>query len=142
MASQDLGYDEWSRVDRVGPFTAYDDTLDMSRRRRRPHVSFSATLGLIVSLIALCAALSGLLAAAGFAVGVLGVLFSIAGMIAASRAFVTGHSLAILGVLLGLAAIVLSALAMTGRYAWPNSDTDEVARVHQWLVDWWPWLDQ
>jgi hypothetical protein len=41
-------------------------------------------------------------------------------MIAASRALVTGHSLAILGVLLGLAAIVLSALAMTGRHAWPK----------------------
>jgi hypothetical protein len=142
MASQDLGYDAWSRVDRVGPFTAYDDTLDMSVRRRRPRVSFSATLGLIVSLIALCATLSGLLAPVGFAVGVPGVLFSIAGMIAASRAHVTGRILAILGVLVGLTAIVLSALAMTGRYAWPNSDIDEVARVHQWLVDRWPWLDQ
>jgi hypothetical protein len=55
MASRDLRFDEWSQADRTGSFTAYDETLDMSRRRRRPHVSFSATLGLIVSLIALCA---------------------------------------------------------------------------------------
>lgn len=141
MASQNPGYSDWG-VDRVGPFTGYDDTLELSRRARRPRVSFTATLGLMVSLIALCATLSGLLAPAGFAVGVLGVLFSIFGLVAASRDHVTGHSLAILGVLFGLAAIVLSAVAMTGRYAWPNSDTNEVARVHQWLVDRWPWLDQ
>lgn len=142
MASQDFRYDQWGTADRVGPFTAYDDTIDLSRRRRRPRVSLTATLGLATSIIALCATLTGLLAAAGFTVGVLGVLFSIGGMIAASRPQLTGHSLAILGILVGLAAIVLSALAMTGRYAWPNSDTDEVARLHQWLVDRWPWFER
>ena len=141
MASQDFRYDEWSTADRVGPFTAYDDTTDLSRRRRH-RVSLTATLGLATSIIALCATLTGLLAAAGFTLGVLGVLFSIGGMIAASRPQLTGHSLAILGILVGLAAIVLSALAMTGRYAWPNSNTDEVARLHQWLVEQWPWLER
>jgi hypothetical protein len=142
MASQEFRYDQWGNADRVGPFTAYDNTIDLTRPRRRPRVSLTATLGLTTSLIALCATLTGLLAPAGFVIGVLGVLFSIAGMIVASRPQLTGHSLAILGVLVGLAAIVLSALAMTGRYAWPNSNTDEVARLHQWLVDRWPWLDR
>ena len=112
------------------------------RRRRRPRVSLTAALGLTISLIALCATLTGLLAPVGFTIGVLGVLFSITGMVAVSRPHLTGHSIAILGILAGLAAIVLAALAMTGWYTWPNSDTDEVARLHQWLVDRWPWLNR
>jgi hypothetical protein len=136
MASQDFRYGQWTE-----PFTAYDDTLDLTRRRRH-RVSLMATLGFTTSLVALCAALTGLLAPAGFTIGALGVLFSITGMVAASRPHLTGHSIAILGVLAGLAAVVLSAVAMTGRYAWPNSGTDEVARLHEWLVDRWPWLDR
>jgi hypothetical protein len=103
-------------------------------------VSAWATLGLIVSIVGLCATLTGLLAPEGFALGIIGFLISIAGLIGASRPGVTGHSLALLGVIFGGAAVVLAVLAMTGSFSWPNSSTNEITRWHTWLVAHWSWL--
>lgn len=122
-----------------------DDTPTTAETVERPrwaHVSTAATVGLIISIVALCATLTGLLAPEGFALGVLGVLVSVVGMRGANRPGVTGHSLATIGLLAGLAAVVLAVVAMTGDYTWPNSETNEVTRAHDWLVDRWSWLDR
>jgi hypothetical protein len=110
--------------------------------RRWVRVSAWASLGLIVSLVALCATLTGRLAPEGLALGVIGVLISIRGVVGASRPGITGHSLAILGLLAGLAAAGLGWAAITGRLTWLSSHTDEVSRWHDWLVTYLPWLDR
>jgi hypothetical protein len=42
--------------------------------------------------------------------------------------------------LAGLVAVALAVIAMTGRFAWPYSRTDEISRWHTWLVAHWSWL--
>jgi hypothetical protein len=37
---------------------------------------------------------------------------------------------------------VIGVLAMTGEFTWPNSDTNEIDRVHDWLDDNLSWLDR
>lgn len=103
-------------------------------------VSRWSGLGLILGVVSVCAALTGLLAPEAAAVGVLGLLISVGGLIAASRPALTGRGLAGLGGILALVAIGLAVLAMSGRYPWPNSRVDEVSRWHTWLVDRWAWL--
>jgi hypothetical protein len=105
-------------------------------------VSAMATLGMIVGLVSLGAALTGLLAPVGFALGAVGAFLSMTGLVRASRAGVTGHSLALIGLLTSLAAVTLAALAMTGDYSWPNSQIDEVARLHDWLNEQFPQLER
>jgi hypothetical protein len=109
-------------------------------RVTRVRVSAWATLGLILGVVALCGTVTGLLAPEGFAVGVLGIVASIGGFIAAGRRPVAGRGIAVLGTLFGLAAVVLAVLAMTGTFSWPNSSTDQVSRWHTWLVAHWAWL--
>jgi hypothetical protein len=116
------------------------DRAEVAARPGWVRVSAWATLGLIVSIVGLCATLTGLLAPEGFALGIIGFLISVAGLVGASRPGVTGHSLAMLGVIFSAAAVVLAVLAMTGSFSWPNSGTDEIARWHSWLVAHWSWL--
>jgi len=106
----------------------------------RSRVSVWATFGLMIGLLGIGLTLTGLLAPPGAAVGGLGLLTSVVGLFIAGRPGVAGRGLAVLGVLLGLAAVVLGGLAMTHDYSWPNSQTDEVSRLHDWLVDRWAWL--
>jgi hypothetical protein len=96
-------------------------------------VSFLATLGLIVGVVALATTMTGLLAPVGVAVGVLGGAISAGGLVGASRRGVTGHSVALLGLLASIAAIVLGVLAVAGYLPWLDSKTDEVARARDWL---------
>jgi hypothetical protein len=111
-------------------------------RPARVRVSLAATLGLIISVVALCATLTGVLAPEGLALGVLGFLISVGGLVAAGRPGVAGHTVATLGVLFGLAAAALAGLAMTGDFAWPNSRTNYVNEWHDWLVAHWSWLSR
>jgi hypothetical protein len=103
-------------------------------------VSATATLSLVIGVLALAVTLSGLLAAEGVALGVIGGALAAGGLVAASRRGVTGHSLAMLGMLASLAAILLGVLAIGGQLSWLNSGTDEVAKAHDWLVAQLPWL--
>ncbi len=103
-------------------------------------VSVWATVGLILSLVGLCATFTGSLAPEGFVLGAVGFLISIGGLVAAGRPGATGRGLAVLGLILGLAAAALALAAMSGRFSWPNSKTDEVAHWHAWLVAHWSWL--
>jgi hypothetical protein len=109
-------------------------------RPRWAHVSAMATLSLILGVLALAATLTGLLAPEGVALGVVGGAVAAGGLVGASRRGVTGHSLALLGLVASLGAILLGVLAITGQVSWLDSKTDEVARVHDWLVARMPWL--
>jgi hypothetical protein len=92
-----------------------------------------ATLGLVIGLAALFATLTGLLAAVGVALGIVGGAVAAGGIVGASRRGVTGHSVALLGLACSLVAIVLGVLAISGNLSWLDSNTDEVARLRDWL---------
>ena len=131
--------------DTATPSWAWDDepvTADLTTPRRWTHVSAWATIGLITGLVAVAASLTGLLAAEGIAVGVVGVLISLVGWRSVRRPHVTGHSLVLIGLLTAMAAIVIGVLAITGDFAWPSSDTNEIERLHAWLDARWPWLER
>jgi hypothetical protein len=107
---------------------------------RWAHVSATATASLVIGVLALAVTLSGLLAAEGIALGVIGGALAAGGLVAASRRGVTGHSLALLGLLASIAAILLGILAIGGQLSWLDSKTDEVAKAHNWLIAQLPWL--
>lgn len=111
-------------------------------RARPAHARGSALalLGLIISVFALAATLTGLLAPEGLVLGLIGALLSIAASIRAGRRGMNGRGTAAIGGLIGLGSAALAVLAMTGRYSWLDSATDQVAAVHAWLVDQWSWL--
>lgn len=119
---------------------AVDDTTAVPDRRPWAHNSAAAVLGLILAIVAAGLVATGLLAPVGVAVGVLGVLVSLAGLVRAGRPGVTGHAAAVAGLLVSLAAIVIGVLAIRGDLSWLDSDTDEVARLHTWLNDTFPWM--
>jgi hypothetical protein len=122
------------------PATEPDTEVTPVERPRWAHVSATATLSLMVGVLALAVTLTGLLAAEGVALGVIGGALAAGGLVAASRRGVTGHSLAMLGLIASLAAIVLGILAIGGQLSWLDSHTDEVSRAHDWLVAQLPWL--
>ena len=106
------------------------------------HVSATATLGLMLGVLALAVTFTGVLAAEGVALGVIGGAVAAGGLVGASRRGVTGHSLALLGLVASLGAILLGVLAIGGQLSWLDSKTDEVARVHDWLIAQLPWLNR
>ena len=117
------------------------DTPDtVVERPRWAHVSAMATLGLVLGVLALAVTFTGVLAPEGVVLGVIGGAVAAGGLVGASRRGVTGHSLALLGLVASLGAILLGVLAIGGQLSWLDSKTDEVARVHDWLVAQLPWL--
>ncbi|GAA4707402.1 hypothetical protein [Phytohabitans rumicis] len=119
----------------------FDVTADLGFPQYQwTHVSTSATLGLITGILALVASLTGLLAPQGAALGVVSVVICLVGLRAVDKPYVTGHGLVVLGLLAAVAAIVIGLVAMTGEFTWPNSGTNEVDRVHDWLDEKWSWL--
>ncbi len=110
-----------------------DTVVEPAPPPRWVRVSALATLGLVVGLVSLIATLTGLLAPAGVALGVLGGAISAGGLVGASRRGVTGHSVALLGLLCSIAAIVLGVMAIGGYLPWLDSRTDEVAKIRDWL---------
>jgi len=112
----------------------------VEKRRRWAHNSLSAVTGLVVGVVAVGTVLTGLLAPLGVAVGVIGALISLTGLIRASRRGVTGHGAAFVGLVASLGAVVLGVLAIQGQLSWLSSDTDQVARLHNWLNETFPWL--
>lgn len=107
---------------------------------RPSRISVLATVGLMFSVAALCATMTGLLAQEGAALGVVGFLLAVSGLVASRRPSVSGRGVAGLGALLALAAVLLAVIAMTRRYPWLDSRTDEISRWHTWLVGHWTWL--
>lgn len=123
-----------------GGFWPADADATVPPPHRWVRVSVWAVIGLTVSLVGLCATLTGLLAPEGFALGAVGILASIFGLFGASRPGITGHSLAILGLLAGLAATGLAVAAITGHLGWLDGHTDAIPRWHAWVLAHWPWL--
>jgi hypothetical protein len=99
-----------------------------------------AVLGLVFGMSAVYAALSGRLAPVGIAVGVLGLLFSVAGMAASNRPGVTGRGVALLGLLGSFVGVVFAILAINGAVSWLNGDADQFAQARDWLNNQFSWL--
>ncbi|GGM44413.1 hypothetical protein GCM10011608_31420 [Micromonospora sonchi] len=99
----------------------------------RPRGSLLATIGLIGGLAGLGLVLTGALAEYGIALGALGAVLAVLGLIATRRRHVAGKPDALLGMAFGLGAVVLGVLAMTGQYDWPTTDGDVVTRLREWL---------
>jgi hypothetical protein len=116
------------------------DPATEPERQRWAHVSAMATLSLIVGVVAVMAALTGLMADEAIVLGVIGGAIAAGGLVGASRRGVTGHSLALIGLVASLGAILLGVLAIGGDLSWLNSKTDEVGRLHSWLLNELPWL--
>ncbi|WP_433217631.1 hypothetical protein ACQP00_10215 [Dactylosporangium sp. CS-047395] len=109
-------------------------------RQGPARVSMLATLGVMLGLAAVAAALTGLLAPWAIPVGALGLLFSFGGIIAGVRPNVAGRGLGTLGVLISGTAVVFGILAMTGQVSWLDSNVDQVARLNDWLDTQLPWM--
>ncbi|TDB73975.1 thrombospondin [Micromonospora sp. KC723] len=99
----------------------------------KPRTSLLATLGLVVSVVAAAAVLTGTLAGYGIALGAAGAVLAVLGLIATRRRHVAGTTDALIGMLVGLAAVVLGVIAMTGQFDWPTTDGDQVTRFREWL---------
>ncbi|MEG3635178.1 DUF308 domain-containing protein [Micromonospora palythoicola] len=99
----------------------------------RPRASLLATLGLIVGVGSVLFVLTGALAGYGIALGAVGAVLAVLGLMATRRRHVAGKSDALLGIAFGLGAVVLGVLAMTGQYDWPTTDGDTVVRFREWL---------
>ncbi|MFF3857170.1 thrombospondin [Micromonospora sp. NPDC002575] len=99
----------------------------------KPRASLLATLGLVVGVAGLAAVLTGALAGYGIAVGALGAVLSVFGLLATRRRHIAGKTDALLGMAFGVAAVVLGVLAMTGQFGWPTTDGDWVQRLREWL---------
>jgi hypothetical protein len=106
----------------------------------RPRASLTATLSLILGVVAALSVLTGVLAGPGVAVGLLAALAGLVGVAATSRRHVAGKTDACLGIALGVGAIVIGVLVLTGNLSWPNGHVDQVMRVHGWLSAHLPWL--
>jgi len=111
--------------------------VDTSPRAR---ASVVATMALMFGLTAILSVLTGVLAGAGVAIGMIAAFAGVGGIATTSRRNVTGKGNALLGLGLGLAAVVIGTLAVTHSLSWLNVTTNEVARVHEWLALHLPWL--
>ncbi|WBB54873.1 thrombospondin [Verrucosispora sp. WMMD573] len=99
----------------------------------RPRASLLATLGLIVGVGGVLFVFTGALAGYGIALGAVGAVLAVLGLMATRRRHIAGKSDALLGIAFGLGAVVLGVLAMTGQYDWPTTDGDQVIRLREWL---------
>jgi hypothetical protein len=108
----------------------------------RPRASGLATLGLLLGFAGAGAVATGVLAVPGVALGLLGILFSVAGLGSTARPYVVGKLDAMLGLLFALAAVVVGLLALGNAIPWPDTETNQVARLSDWLYQQMPWLDR
>ena len=106
----------------------------------RARASLVATMALMFGLTAALSVLTGVLAGAGVAIGMIAAFLGVAGIATTSRRHVTGKGNALLGIALGLGAVVIGTLAVTHTLSWISVTTNEVARVHDWLALHLPWL--
>jgi hypothetical protein len=108
----------------------------------RARTSFTATISLIIGVSATLAALSGRLAPAAVAVGLLGMLFAAAALVAVSRRHVTGHHVALLGLAFSIAGFVFGILAINRSLPWLDGGADQAGALRDWLNAHLPWLSR
>ncbi|HEV7899896.1 MAG TPA: hypothetical protein VGP31_18840 [Planosporangium sp.] len=118
------------------------DRTDAAEPVRWVRTSFTATLSLIIGVCATLAALSGRLAPVAVVVGVLGLLFAAAGLVAVSRRHVTGHHVALLGLAFSIAGVVFGVLAINRSLPWLDGGADQAAALRDWLDGHLPWLSR
>ena len=106
----------------------------------RPRASLMSTLALVFGVTAALAVLTGVLVGPGIAIGVVAALFGVLGIGATSRPHVAGKADAMLGLLLAAGAVVVGILAFNGMLPWLTPETDQVARMRDWLASELPWL--
>ncbi|HEY2948934.1 MAG TPA: hypothetical protein VGJ53_11135 [Micromonosporaceae bacterium] len=139
--TQDIAYDDDAPEEDESALAAlWQGAATSALEPGRARVAAQAVLGVVVSVVGVCAALTGLLAPEAFVLGAVGALLSFLGLAHAGRPGATGRGTAALGALLGLTAAALAAMAMSGRYSWIDAGTDHVAGLHRWLADQWSWL--
>lgn len=117
-----------------------DRVQDRPERKWRARASILATLALMVGLTSVYASLSGRLAPAGIALGVLGLLFAIGGLSATGRPKVAGGGMATFALLLSLAGAVFGILAVNHTTSWLDSDVDQIARWRDWIDTQFPFV--
>ncbi|GAA3190815.1 hypothetical protein ACFO1B_50290 [Dactylosporangium siamense] len=116
------------------------DAVPVVEPGRPARASLLSTLGLVVGVVAVATALTGLLATWAFPLGAIGLLLSFGGIIAGARRHVAGRGTGTLGVLFSGTAVVFAILALTGQVSWLDSDVDQVARLNEWLDAQFPWM--
>jgi hypothetical protein len=116
------------------------DTTAETRPVMHARASMAATLGLMIGLVGVAAALTGRLAPFGVVLGVLGVLISFAGVSAGRKPNVAGRGLGTLGLLVSFVAIAFSVLALTHSASWLDSNVDQVAKLRDWVNVQLPWM--
>ncbi len=109
-------------------------------RQLRARASRAATIALAIAVAAVLTVATGVLAAPGAALGLLAALFGLGGISAARQRHVAGTGNAVLAVLLGLAALAVGALAVTGNSTWPDTTTNNVTQLQEWLEIHAPWV--
>lgn len=124
--------------EQVAPASDLDEVPVETGRPAR--ASLLSTLGLVVGVVAVATALTGLLATWALPLGALGLLLSFGGIIAGARRHVAGRGTGTLGVLFSGTAVVFAILALTGQVSWLDSDVDQVARLNEWLDAQFPWM--
>ncbi|MDG6108965.1 hypothetical protein Daura_10320 [Dactylosporangium aurantiacum] len=126
--------------EQVTPVTDADADVVPVDAGRPARASLLSTLGLVVGVAAVAAALTGLLAVWALPLGALGLLLSFGGIIAGARRHVAGRGTGTLGVLLSGTAVIFAILAITGQVSWLDTDVDQVARLNSWLDAQFPWM--
>jgi hypothetical protein len=106
----------------------------------RARASVIATMALMFGVTAALFVLTGVLAGAGVAIGMLAAFAGVGGIATTTRRHVTGKGNALLGLALGLAAVVIGTLSVTHSLSWLNPATNEVARMYEWIGLHLPWL--
>ncbi|MGA8114021.1 MAG: hypothetical protein WCA46_10200 [Actinocatenispora sp.] len=130
--------DSTSSVNPFSPSSGGPSALDIEPEQRRARTSVPAVFGMMLSLIAACAALTAWLAPAVIAVGGLGVLLSVISLFTARPAHVGGRLMALLAILIGLAAVGLGVADHLGTFSWLDHDLPKHAR--DWINDRVPFL--
>lgn len=128
------------RQDTVDDHVVEDDHV-VAEPALRPRASGLAALGLVLGVLAAAAVATGVLVGPGVVVGLIGVLAAVGGVSATARRHIAGRSEALLGLLLSMAAVVVGLLAITGAISWPDTGTNEVGRLADWVASALPWLD-
>jgi hypothetical protein len=108
------------------------DSAEVSPHRS-PRSSALATLSLLFSVPGAVLAATGVLAAAGAALGVVGALFAGAGLAATRHRHIVGRGNATLGLIAGLAALVAGVVVVTGLVPGLDAQTNLIDRLVEWL---------
>jgi hypothetical protein len=115
-------------TDRPAPRPVADRAAD-----RKPRASLLATLGLILGVAGALLVLSGPLLGYGIGVAALGLILSLAGLMATRKRHIAGKTDALIGLVLSIGAVVIGVLALTGSLDWLGTDMQPVTDLRNWL---------